>query len=162
MIEDIEITGVGVVLAPGERPQAQGSEDVESVVDGDDYHVVRGCEVGAVVEGIRAAAAEVGAAVDIDHNGESVVRLRLTPDVEGEAVLALLVQGRELDLVALLHGRAAEGVANLQIVAVVKTFRRSPAPFSYGGFGVGDAEERLDAVFYGDGFLDPRPCLYLH
>ena len=123
---------------------------------------MRGCEVGAVVEGIRAAAAEVGAAVDIDHNGEPVARIRLAPDVEGEAVLALLVQGRELDLVALLHGRAAEGVANLQIVTVVKALWRPPAPLSYGGFGVGDAEERLDAVSYGDGFLDPRPCPYFH
>ena len=64
------------------------AEDVGAVVDGDRDHAMPG-HVRAVVPRLRAVAVLEAAAEDVNQDGQFLsVRLRRSPDVEVEAVLA--------------------------------------------------------------------------
>ena len=93
------------VAAVGEVASAEGSEgevaeEIQAVVEGDDYDVSAPDEVDPVVDRAVAAAGGVGSAVDVDEDGTlSAVAESGCPDVEVEAVLAVdgvfFVEGRE-------------------------------------------------------------------
>ena len=124
------------------------AEDVQAVVDGH-HHRALGRQSGAVVDGGRARAAGVAAAVDPVEHRQGLGRLRRRPHVQEEAVLALsdaLPPALDAD-----RARLA-GVAHP--VPGHDRRRGTPAQLAYGRGRERDALERDDPVDRGFRPLD--------
>ena len=81
----------------------------------------------AVVKGIGGSAGKVGTSVNVNHDGEVGFPSPIDPNIEGEAIFALLVQGGWFNLVFELACRVTERVANPMLVRVLQPDRSFPA-----------------------------------
>ena len=66
------------------------AEDAQAILHADDDHVAARCEVSTAVERFFGAFVDPATAVDPDHDGSPSIVGRWGPDVEGEAVFALI------------------------------------------------------------------------
>ena len=88
-VHDAVVARCAVRRLGRQRRMGEEAEHVEAVVDGDDHCAVHG-ERGAVVYGARAGAEVVAAAVNPVEDRTRLRRLARCPDVEEQAVLALV------------------------------------------------------------------------
>jgi hypothetical protein len=158
--DEIELAGVAGVAEEiakwggGEFGEVEVSEEVETVVEGDDDSIAATGETDAVVDGAVGGAGGVGSAVDVDEDGSLAMVVDAgSPDVEAKAVFR--VDG--VRLVERSEGGAAFAVVNglwsLRAVGEGVTdacpggWRCGRGEASGGGVrAVGDAFEVVDAL----------------
>src|SRR6185312_10531263 len=73
-------------LFPADVGEMQVAENVEPMINGNDYDVAPGCEGSAVVPGFRTSSRGVSPSVKPDHHGALRRVDSRSPDVEDEAV----------------------------------------------------------------------------
>ena len=90
--DKIELAGVAAVgeVASADIGEVEVAEEIEAMVESDDYDVSALDEVDAVVDRAVAAAGGVGSAVDVDEDGTlSTIAEGWGPNVEVQAVFAV-------------------------------------------------------------------------
>ncbi len=119
----------------------------EPIVDGDHHDALLG-QVLPVVDPHRTGPGDEAAAVDPHHHREALARRRRRrPDVQIEAVLALLPYIKvELSRVLGLRTRRAKGRAGPGLPPRSDGLRRLPAQLAHRRGGIGDALEVPDPV----------------
>jgi hypothetical protein len=141
-------------IAPGflrEQRMREESQRAEAVVDGDQHDAPAG-KLFAVAVRHRTGAGGAAAAVDPDHDGESVIRAcGRGPDVEVKAVLVHLPDGGIEDLLLWLGARGAELGALSNALPMIDRLGRFPSQVPDGRRGERDALVDADLAV-GTGF----------
>ena len=152
MVPDAKVD-VRVFFAAFDLGEVRPAHEAQPVVAGDQDHVpVVLDEVLPVVGGVGGPAPAVGAAVEEDHDRLGFIAVFSAfrfPDVQGEAVFALLVGRGGLGGPLVLEGRISVLVAFDLVVALFGSFRSFPAKIPDGRLGVGNALEEGDPVLRG-------------